>query len=1008
MPVYSLQHRYSTGQFENHRSRGYRKQKTSASALAGNRTYDTSDNYSFISQIMRGENAHIERNRLDYQPPHHRQSAVATATQFLLLLSQINPVNPPPLIPAHRERGSLCQIPDPHSYNGIPSLSAPWQTLKTALSEAGEYLEQYYTLRFPAADAAVLPSANTTLPKALYDLSGSQIGQDLFRELVNPHGVNNASTGSVSPVIIFTTRTNTPQRKKRAEETALKNRQDTARRNYIASHCHIRTKPNDGQVTGNFLLVSGETVRNTIRVFAEKFYKSRTGGHELPEGLVKFTEASNIVMDLLLGIVTLGAYPIFKYAAAKALKTSGQLLKGDSQCIQNEFTPEELATLLFDIESGITHHQTFKDFPFRPKPAELQKITKFRPDGMFVLEDVANKVSTVKYITLDYQGVEYHTIEIKPDEYWATYPLATHPELMEKRVWFDEIHNKIHFSSDMPDGHGLNYRIIDGKRFIIIHGDDHEFFWNWDKKRPEVTVRKLNGEILNIPVYMEPLSKKWHLSVNNEQATLSQAQDLLIKSLSYAKGAEFRYIPRDTNNAEYYGNGKIYFQELIDDAGHYMWGRYIEINGHLVPLRNQKHQGKGALYEVFDVKKPEAAGYAVEWDSNLWIFERSTSTHVSDKVASFIHEVTQSSAINREQLSAPDSKGLRWDNPGKAYIKIDNRYFKMEGNADRWTMLIPGKKNIAVRLNYGNHQFGAPNLHNYQTNHLSSRPLLPPHSDHLLLRKPAKRIKSTATLAELVSDNVIQRDLKGHDLSRASSKGVRRDIHSQQKYIQIKDGWVEIHKIPIGIYIDNNGSPLRIQFFENRCIPAATAKGYSAQVGLYKGEQATALVHFQGGEIVTIPVNSEKTLTQNLLEHFDAIDDGIYSDVSKLHSEKKDLFCINKITLRKSQTERTLFYSQKKQQSFDYVEKLFDSTPVDVTDPLKILVTPNDFIAGTTRYETPAGNLHVMQQGTMQSCGYTCAAMVAKDIKASKNPIDNYMKMKEGAASGVFQPHFPK
>lgn len=169
---------------------------------------------------------------------------------------------------------------------------------------------------------------------------------------------------------------------------------------------------------------------------------------------------------------------------------------------------------------------------------------------------------------------------------------------------------------------------------------------------------------------MEPLSKTWHLSIHNEHPTFRNKHIDYINKIKLKEEDGFSYIPSGNNNQNYYGGGNIYVQEKTGDASHFPWGRYIEMNGELVPVRNSKHVGAGVLYEVYDVKSPSEKGHQIEWDGNRWIFERKTSVHVSKDLKHRIQPEMISEKVNAGKISAPDHQGLRYDVDGKRYIKI--------------------------------------------------------------------------------------------------------------------------------------------------------------------------------------------------------------------------------------------------------------------------------------------------------------------------------------------------
>lgn len=303
----------------------------------------------------------------------------------------------------------------------------------------------------------------------MHEIQDDSINKALFYELTGRDIINASNGTTVKPVILFLPAPQGPARNTREDVRVNQQVQDIAYQKYLADNCQIRTKTNQGTVVGDSLLVSGEVVRNPIRAVAEKIYKNGMA-HEMPDWLEIFTEVANLGYDVVLGVMTLGAYPIIKYSSAKALSATGHAVNGDTTCLKREFSPEELANLLFYTEVGIPNRHAFHSFSVHPKPAELRNVRSFVPDGVFVHENAATRLNTVKYMTVNHHGSEYLIREKSPGEYWTFHPNAVKPELIEKRVYFDALNNKIHYNSEMLEGQGLDYNIVEGKnlsRFTV-------------------------------------------------------------------------------------------------------------------------------------------------------------------------------------------------------------------------------------------------------------------------------------------------------------------------------------------------------------------------------------------------------------------------------------------------------------------------------------------------------------------------------------------------------------
>lgn len=703
MPVLASQHRASVGTYQNNLPGNFRRNSTQAQGINSGSAAILDEIRHFGNRINRAVNSYEELNRVSYQNTTLRQGI---AVPLLMLLSQIRLADSPlsetndtPTFVSERDNRLSSSAPRnaAHLDNSDNGFSAILSPVVNALYEAGEFIARHDPLKFPAATASSLPANTASGNKVMHEIQNNSINKALFHELTRSDILNATGGTALEPVILFFPVPPGAARNKRANAREMAQIQDVEYQKYLSENCHIRIKTNQGTVVGDNLLVSGEMVRNPIRAAAEKIYENGMAGHEMPDWMVAFTEGANIGYDIVLGIMTAGAYPIIKYASSKALSASGHAVNVDTTCLKREFSPEELANLLFDTEVGLTNRHAFNSFRVKPRPGELKNVRSFVPDGIFVHENTATRLNTVNYMTVSHQGIEYRIKEKSPGEYWTFHPYAVKPELVEKRVYFDAVNNKIHFNSEMPKGQGLDYNIIEGKKFISLYGENHEVTWNWDNNRPEVVLHKKNSETLNVPVYMDPLSKTWHLSAHNGHPAFSKKQTDFINKVKTNEESDFHYVPRKNNNHNYYGSGNIYVQEKMGDASHYPLGRHIEMNGELVPVKEIVTPGHGVHYEVFDLNNPSGKSYPVEWDGNRWLFERKTSVHVSKDLKKLISSNMFVKNVDTTRLSAPDSYGLRWDEKGNRYLKVNNRFIKVSKlNSNRFSLPASGKQHRTI------------------------------------------------------------------------------------------------------------------------------------------------------------------------------------------------------------------------------------------------------------------------------------------------------------------------
>jgi hypothetical protein len=518
--------------------------------------------------------------------------------------------------------------------------------------------------------------------------------------------------------------------------------ESTDQQQYLDQHCKIRTKTNTGTIVGDSLLVSGEYIRNPVRGVLEKIKAEILPGHPLTDMEVTLAEINNVVQDVIFGIWSLGAYPIIKYAAAKSFTAAGHSVNGDLRCLKNEFSGEEMAQLLFDTEVGLTNRGLMN----QRVPAKLSEAKGFKPDGLFVQEHLPTGIHTEKYMAVQRNGQEIRIREKSPGEFVTCHPHAMHGERLEQRVFFDQKKQRIFFERQLPEDSGYDFDIVDGRKYIQLHGKNHELVYNWNARRSEIKIETASkSEVL--PVYMEKLSHAWHLSERGGRPVFAAGQVKWIDRIKLKKTPQYVYRATENLNVKTYGHGKIYEARL---AGKFISEspalHAVEMHGELVPVRLKVTPGHGIRYETYNTALPEKAGRPVEWDGERWIFESATSRHVANSLKNAINK-DKLDQISLDRLSAPDDNGIRWDSKDRGFLKIRNGFVQLHSHRyhpDRF-FVRQASRNIQVVLK--NHQFHletlAQRLQKLKTIGLSGR--LPGQSRQASIMK--KR-----TAAEIVAD----------------------------------------------------------------------------------------------------------------------------------------------------------------------------------------------------------------------------------------------------------------
>ncbi len=436
-----------------------------------------------------------------------------------------------------------------------------------------------------------------------------------------------------------------------------------------------------GENEGKVLIFEAQRAENPFR----RFYDN---SDETPSPAMRgITDGLNISADYL----SLGVKYLVGKIVANAKRTTYYQQQGDDICAER-FKRLIVAEAATSIDIGGV------PFPSRKiRPVELSHAVPAKHTAAYYTRNTFNGIRREILLELKAgKGViddGGQKIFLKPgakdNEFYTFHPDAVKPENLQRRVIVDEKTLQWRYA-DSFDVSDLNVQISEGKKQIFLHGEYFELHQN-ARREYQIVVPEKYGTVAYIPVYMEPLSKTWHMSLQNNRAVFSAKQKEIINKLSVEPDPEFHYIPVFTNNQEYYGRGEIYWQEKKGDHSHYPWGTFIEMDGKMLPVRNIDHAGAGELYEVYPHNIQHTKGYPVEFDGLRWKFERASSEHASTQLKKLVTPDYYAQGTDTRELSAPDSRGLRWNQNEQSYLKIENHYLKINKlNANRYA--IPATK----------------------------------------------------------------------------------------------------------------------------------------------------------------------------------------------------------------------------------------------------------------------------------------------------------------------------
>lgn len=122
----------------------------------------------------------------------------------------------------------------------------------------------------------------------------------------------------------------------------------------------------------------------------------------------------------------------------------------------------------------------------------------------------------------------------------------------------------------------------------------------------------------------------------------------------------------------------------------------INVNGVLVPVRAKIIYQDYLHCEAYDLQETDT-WYPVEYNEGCWRFELATSPHVADNLRNIITPDSFAKNIDERALSMPDTQGIKRDNKGAEYLKINGGFIRLAMLHDRPMVVSPLDERFHLR-----------------------------------------------------------------------------------------------------------------------------------------------------------------------------------------------------------------------------------------------------------------------------------------------------------------------
>lgn len=261
--------------------------------------------------------------------------------------------------------------------------------------------------------------------------------------------------------------------------------------------------------------------------------------------------------------------------------------------------------------------------------------------------------------------------------------------------------------------------------------------------------------------------------------------------------------------------------------------------------------------------------------------------------------------------------------------------------------------------------------------------------------KSGDTIAISAPLSDLITDNVIEFTKAPGTMSRVTDAFFRNktDKMVAEIAVRIKNKWVKLFKDDIGYYFGHKDGKIRISYTGTEWNKMPTVRGFPEQLNYYPGECATATALFNNAPPVSFWLHQDQSLSENINRALvrNKKKPAAFAAIPAIMAEIKEIRVYN------DGIENFVRFPKIKDNIFNQQKFFFDRLSVNFTQSSTIICTAEKHpVINLPHVNYP---VHMIQQGTTYSCGYTCAAMIAMDKNLPEKTINKMLEeVREGRA----------